>query len=147
MFGVTVVCVPCFRCLLPLFPLWLGNTPHSQSSLHRAPLPISPFSLSHKDAIMMQFSDKWMASVAGVWFLLVLFAVSRIQEIETNVGAYLEDDFTANSSQQPQLLPRTTDGEALRYVPRDVVDTWKKRDFLIVLGIPAVDVEARQRRR
>ncbi|EAN92783.1 putative UDP-Gal or UDP-GlcNAc-dependent glycosyltransferase [Trypanosoma cruzi] len=95
----------------------------------------------------MQFSDKWMASVVGVWFLLVLFAVSCIQEIETNVDAYLEDDFAANSSQQPQLLPRTTDGEALRYVPRDVVDAWKKRDFLIVLGIPTVDVEARQRRR
>ncbi|KAF8285070.1 putative UDP-Gal or UDP-GlcNAc-dependent glycosyltransferase [Trypanosoma cruzi] len=95
----------------------------------------------------MQFSDKWMASVAGVWFLLVLFAVSRTQEIKTNVDAYLGDDFAANSSQQPQLLPRTTDGEALRYVPRDVVDAWKKRDFLIVLGIPTVDVEARQRRR
>ncbi|EKG05936.1 UDP-Gal or UDP-GlcNAc-dependent glycosyltransferase, putative [Trypanosoma cruzi] len=95
----------------------------------------------------MQFSDKWMTSVAGVWFLLVLFAVSRTQEIKTNVDAYLEDDFAANSSQQPQLLPRTTDGEALRYVPRDVVDAWKKRDFLIVLGIPTVDVEARQRRR
>ncbi|KEG09208.1 putative UDP-Gal or UDP-GlcNAc-dependent glycosyltransferase [Trypanosoma grayi] len=33
------------------------------------------------------------------------------------------------------------------YIPQSVVRTWEKRDFLIVFGIPSVDIPRRQRRR
>ncbi|CCD17232.1 unnamed protein product [Trypanosoma congolense IL3000] len=35
----------------------------------------------------------------------------------------------------------------LRFIPPDVVSTWKAREFLVVMGIPSVDVDGRQRRR
>ncbi|CCD15454.1 unnamed protein product [Trypanosoma congolense IL3000] len=35
----------------------------------------------------------------------------------------------------------------LRLIPPNVVSTWKAREFLVVMGIPSVDVEGRQRRR
>ncbi|CCD17233.1 unnamed protein product [Trypanosoma congolense IL3000] len=35
----------------------------------------------------------------------------------------------------------------LRFIPPDVVSTWKAREFLVVMGIPSVDIDARQRRR
>ncbi|ORC80251.1 UDP-Gal or UDP-GlcNAc-dependent glycosyltransferase [Trypanosoma theileri] len=37
--------------------------------------------------------------------------------------------------------------ESLRYIPRSVVDTWAQREYLVVFGIPSVDLEARRRRR
>ncbi|ORC80252.1 UDP-Gal or UDP-GlcNAc-dependent glycosyltransferase [Trypanosoma theileri] len=37
--------------------------------------------------------------------------------------------------------------ETLRYIPRSVVDTWAQREYLVVFGIPSVDIEARRRRR
>ncbi|ORC86521.1 uncharacterized protein TM35_000271110, partial [Trypanosoma theileri] len=36
--------------------------------------------------------------------------------------------------------------ETLRYIPRSVVDTWAQREYLVVFGIPSVDIEARRRR-
>ncbi|CCD15395.1 unnamed protein product [Trypanosoma congolense IL3000] len=35
----------------------------------------------------------------------------------------------------------------LRFIPPDVVSTWRAREFLVVMGIPSVDAEGRQRRR
>ncbi|CCD15354.1 unnamed protein product [Trypanosoma congolense IL3000] len=35
----------------------------------------------------------------------------------------------------------------LRLIPPDVVSTWRAREYLVVMGIPSVDVEGRQRRR
>ncbi|CCD17039.1 unnamed protein product [Trypanosoma congolense IL3000] len=34
-----------------------------------------------------------------------------------------------------------------RFIPPDVVRTWKAREFLVVMGIPSIDIDARQRRR
>ncbi|KEG06640.1 UDP-Gal or UDP-GlcNAc-dependent glycosyltransferase, partial [Trypanosoma grayi] len=39
------------------------------------------------------------------------------------------------------------DSESLQYVPRSVVRTWGERDFLIVLGIPSIEMDVRRRRR
>ncbi|EKF29063.1 UDP-Gal or UDP-GlcNAc-dependent glycosyltransferase, putative, partial [Trypanosoma cruzi marinkellei] len=39
------------------------------------------------------------------------------------------------------------DDAALAYIPRRVVDTWSRREYLIVLGIPSTDDEARRTRR
>ncbi|KEG07215.1 UDP-Gal or UDP-GlcNAc-dependent glycosyltransferase [Trypanosoma grayi] len=36
---------------------------------------------------------------------------------------------------------------ALQYVPPNTLQTWERREFLIVFGIPSVDIDARQRRR
>ncbi|PWV10061.1 hypothetical protein C3747_72g28 [Trypanosoma cruzi] len=41
----------------------------------------------------------------------------------------------------------TVDDAALAYIPRRVVDTWSRREYLIVLGIPSTDDEARRTRR
>ncbi|CCD15396.1 unnamed protein product [Trypanosoma congolense IL3000] len=35
----------------------------------------------------------------------------------------------------------------LRFIPPDVVSTWKAHEFLVVMGIPSVDIDGRQRRR
>ncbi|ESL05882.1 UDP-Gal or UDP-GlcNAc-dependent glycosyltransferase [Trypanosoma rangeli SC58] len=45
--------------------------------------------------------------------------------------------------------PRTAaaDDTALAYIPRSVVDTWGRRHYLIVLGVPSVDDEVKRRRR
>ncbi|ORC84747.1 putative UDP-Gal or UDP-GlcNAc-dependent glycosyltransferase, partial [Trypanosoma theileri] len=37
--------------------------------------------------------------------------------------------------------------ESLRYIPRSTVQTWKERDYLIVFGIPSIDIDERRRRR
>ncbi|RNC36250.1 UDP-Gal or UDP-GlcNAc-dependent glycosyltransferase, partial [Trypanosoma cruzi] len=39
------------------------------------------------------------------------------------------------------------DDAALAYIPRRVVDTWSRREYLVVLGIPSTDDEARRTRR
>ncbi|PWV03697.1 putative UDP-Gal or UDP-GlcNAc-dependent glycosyltransferase [Trypanosoma cruzi] len=39
------------------------------------------------------------------------------------------------------------DDAALAYIPRSVVDTWSRREYLVVLGIPSTDVEERRTRR
>ncbi|ORC86786.1 uncharacterized protein TM35_000262380, partial [Trypanosoma theileri] len=36
----------------------------------------------------------------------------------------------------------TADNESLRYIPHSTVQTWKERDYLIVFGIPSIDIEA-----
>ncbi|KAF8284609.1 hypothetical protein TcYC6_0026720 [Trypanosoma cruzi] len=47
------------------------------------------------------------------------------------------------------LRPRdaAVDDAALAYIPRRVVDTWSRREYLIVLGIPSTDDEARRTQR
>ncbi|KEG05382.1 putative UDP-Gal or UDP-GlcNAc-dependent glycosyltransferase, partial [Trypanosoma grayi] len=47
----------------------------------------------------------------------------------------------------PRSAHAAFNSESLQYVPRSVVRTWKKRDFLIVLGIPSIDMDVRRRRR
>ncbi|KAH9600955.1 hypothetical protein LSM04_003763 [Trypanosoma melophagium] len=37
--------------------------------------------------------------------------------------------------------------ESLRYIPHSTVDAWSERDYLIVFGIPSVDVDGWRRRR
>ncbi|PWU99264.1 putative UDP-Gal or UDP-GlcNAc-dependent glycosyltransferase [Trypanosoma cruzi] len=39
------------------------------------------------------------------------------------------------------------DDAALAYIQRSVVDTWSRREYLVVLGIPSTDVEERRTRR
>ncbi|KEG11340.1 UDP-Gal or UDP-GlcNAc-dependent glycosyltransferase, partial [Trypanosoma grayi] len=45
------------------------------------------------------------------------------------------------------LAPKVSFVEGLRYISRSVLDTWDERDYLIVLGIPSVDMDARRGRR
>ncbi|ORC84778.1 putative UDP-Gal or UDP-GlcNAc-dependent glycosyltransferase, partial [Trypanosoma theileri] len=37
--------------------------------------------------------------------------------------------------------------EEIRYIPRRTVQTWKERDYLIVFGVPSMDVTAQMKRR
>ncbi|PWU91072.1 putative UDP-Gal or UDP-GlcNAc-dependent glycosyltransferase [Trypanosoma cruzi] len=39
------------------------------------------------------------------------------------------------------------DDAALAHIPRSAVDTWSRREYLVVLGIPSMDVEERRTRR
>ncbi|PBJ74327.1 UDP-Gal or UDP-GlcNAc-dependent glycosyltransferase [Trypanosoma cruzi cruzi] len=39
------------------------------------------------------------------------------------------------------------DDAALAHIPHSVVDTWSRREYLVVLGIPSMDVEERRTRR
>ncbi|ORC84768.1 putative UDP-Gal or UDP-GlcNAc-dependent glycosyltransferase [Trypanosoma theileri] len=49
----------------------------------------------------------------------------------------------------PVPLPENTSSldESLRYIPHSTIQTWKERDYLIVFGIPSVDIDGRRRRR
>ncbi|PWV10095.1 putative UDP-Gal or UDP-GlcNAc-dependent glycosyltransferase [Trypanosoma cruzi] len=50
-----------------------------------------------------------------------------------------------NNPRHPQAA--AVDDAALAYIPRRVVDTWSRREYLVVLGIPSTDDEARRTRR
>ncbi|KEG05237.1 putative UDP-Gal or UDP-GlcNAc-dependent glycosyltransferase, partial [Trypanosoma grayi] len=47
----------------------------------------------------------------------------------------------------PRSAHTLFDNESLQYVPRSVVRMWGERDFLIVLGIPSIEMDVRRRRR
>ncbi|ORC84482.1 putative UDP-Gal or UDP-GlcNAc-dependent glycosyltransferase, partial [Trypanosoma theileri] len=74
---------------------------------------------------------------------------------------YLDADMVVQSSESHSNIPlakntrsRNTDSpdatmmnESLRYIPHSTIETWRERDYLIVFGIPSVDIDSRRRRR
>ncbi|RNF11027.1 UDP-Gal or UDP-GlcNAc-dependent glycosyltransferase, partial [Trypanosoma rangeli] len=91
--------------------------------------------------------EKRFASVVGICFLMLLFALFEVQPLDIGPGLDSKGAPHISPSQPSGGVSCTSDDEALRHVPRSVVETWKERKFLIVLGIPSVDIEARRRRR
>ncbi|EKG03060.1 UDP-Gal or UDP-GlcNAc-dependent glycosyltransferase, putative [Trypanosoma cruzi] len=65
---------------------------------------------------------------------------------------YLSFDTTADDDASEPNNPRhsrapAADDAALAYIPRSVVEMWSRREYLVVLGIPSTDEEARRTRR
>ncbi|KEG08755.1 UDP-Gal or UDP-GlcNAc-dependent glycosyltransferase [Trypanosoma grayi] len=69
----------------------------------------------------------------------VFFVVDPFDMIAVDRGAELD------THQLHRALG--VDGPALRYITPSVLRTWAERDFLIVFGVPSVDIDARRRRR
>ncbi|KAH9600874.1 hypothetical protein LSM04_000488 [Trypanosoma melophagium] len=98
----------------------------------------------------------------GVWFcrvidfaacIIVLFLFLSLV-ICLNMDPASEDAFADSSdmdndhtSTTATLLKNTNIADELRYIPHSTVQTWSERDYLIVFGIPSVDVDERRRRR
>ncbi|EAN88603.1 UDP-Gal or UDP-GlcNAc-dependent glycosyltransferase, putative [Trypanosoma cruzi] len=80
-----------------------------------------------------------------VTVLLILFIVA------TTVLTLRFDTAADDGAPEPNNLrhSRVTAAEdaALAHIPRSVVDTWSRREYLIVLGIPSTDDEERRTRR
>ncbi|ORC80253.1 uncharacterized protein TM35_001731030, partial [Trypanosoma theileri] len=55
----------------------------------------------------------------------------------------LHDQWTADGhfGVSFERVDDNTMDETLRYIPRSVVDTWAQREYLVVFGIPSVDIE------
>ncbi|PWU97666.1 putative UDP-Gal or UDP-GlcNAc-dependent glycosyltransferase [Trypanosoma cruzi] len=77
--------------------------------------------------------------------LLILFIVA------TNVLTLRFDTAADDGAPEPNNLRHSrasaVDDAALAYIPRSVVEMWSRREYLIVLGIPSTDDEARRTRR
>ncbi|KEG06097.1 UDP-Gal or UDP-GlcNAc-dependent glycosyltransferase [Trypanosoma grayi] len=71
-----------------------------------------------------------------------LDVISLLQPDELPHGAHTTGTVTTHRSAHALF-----DSESLQYVPRSVVRTWKKRDFLIVLAIPSIEMDVRRRLR
>ncbi|ORC84788.1 UDP-Gal or UDP-GlcNAc-dependent glycosyltransferase [Trypanosoma theileri] len=73
-----------------------------------------------------------------------------------NIGGHTSVDHTElppttvglpNPKVVPPLRENISMAEFLRFIPSTVVNTWKERDYLIVFGIPSVDIHDWRRRR
>ncbi|PWV20024.1 putative UDP-Gal or UDP-GlcNAc-dependent glycosyltransferase [Trypanosoma cruzi] len=51
----------------------------------------------------------------------------------------------SNNPRHPQAA--AVDDAALAYIPRRVVDTWSRREYLVLLGVPSTDNDERRTRR
>ncbi|KAF8305283.1 putative UDP-Gal or UDP-GlcNAc-dependent glycosyltransferase [Trypanosoma cruzi] len=77
--------------------------------------------------------------------LLILFiAVTTVLSLRFNPAA---DDGATEPNNLRHPRAAAVDDAALAYIPRRVVDTWSRREYLVVLGIPSTDDEARRTRR
>ncbi|EKG01265.1 UDP-Gal or UDP-GlcNAc-dependent glycosyltransferase, putative [Trypanosoma cruzi] len=79
-------------------------------------------------------------------------AVLLIPFIVATTVLTLRFDTAADDASPAPNNPRHThataaDDAALAYIPRSVVDTWSRREYLIVLGVPSIDEEARRTQR
>ncbi|KEG06525.1 UDP-Gal or UDP-GlcNAc-dependent glycosyltransferase, partial [Trypanosoma grayi] len=82
----------------------------------------------------------FLGSAVGLYCLL-LGTLTQSAELFT-------DDSPASVSLVGQCSGEGDAGsECLQYIPRSVVRTWKNRDFLILFGIPSVDIRGRRRLR
>ncbi|KAH9601039.1 hypothetical protein LSM04_007856 [Trypanosoma melophagium] len=70
-------------------------------------------------------------------------AVTRSRDFQSNVP--LADNTNTSSSRITHSPDATADNEALRYIPHTTLQTWSERDYLIVFGIPSVDIASRWR--
>ncbi|KAF8284584.1 putative UDP-Gal or UDP-GlcNAc-dependent glycosyltransferase [Trypanosoma cruzi] len=77
--------------------------------------------------------------------LLILFiAVTNLLSLSFDIAA---DDCAPGPNNPRHPRAAAVDDAALAYIPRRVVDTWSRREYLIVLGIPSTDDEARRTQR
>ncbi|KAF8307764.1 putative UDP-Gal or UDP-GlcNAc-dependent glycosyltransferase [Trypanosoma cruzi] len=77
--------------------------------------------------------------------LLILFIAATNLLYLSFVPAADDDAPEPNNLRHPRAA--AVDDAALAYIPRRVVDTWSRREYLVVLGIPSTDEEARRTRR
>ncbi|PWU93015.1 hypothetical protein C3747_306g23 [Trypanosoma cruzi] len=76
--------------------------------------------------------------------LIIFIAVTNLLSLRF-VPADDDGAPAPNNLRHPRAA--AVDDAALAYIPRRVVDTWSRREYLIVLGIPSTDDEARRTRR
>ncbi|PWU83213.1 putative UDP-Gal or UDP-GlcNAc-dependent glycosyltransferase [Trypanosoma cruzi] len=77
--------------------------------------------------------------------LLILFiAVTNFLYLNFDTAA---DDGAPEPNNLRHPRAAAVDDAALAHIPRRVVDTWSRREYLVVLGIPSTDEEARRTRR
>ncbi|KAF8307030.1 putative UDP-Gal or UDP-GlcNAc-dependent glycosyltransferase [Trypanosoma cruzi] len=77
--------------------------------------------------------------------LLILFIVATtVFSLRLDTAA---DDASPGLSNPRHSRAAAVDDAALAHIPRSVVDTWSRREYLIVLGILSPDVEERRTRR
>ncbi|PWU83995.1 putative UDP-Gal or UDP-GlcNAc-dependent glycosyltransferase [Trypanosoma cruzi] len=77
--------------------------------------------------------------------LLILFiAVTNFLYLSFDTAA---DDGAPEPNNLRHPRAAAVDDAALAYIPRRVVDTWSRREYLVVLGIHSTDEEARRTRR
>ncbi|KEG05787.1 UDP-Gal or UDP-GlcNAc-dependent glycosyltransferase, partial [Trypanosoma grayi] len=86
-------------------------------------------------------------TVACVVFLLSLAAVAAICRLDVGLAFESLDVSYRGPTAGPRNVDSVLDDESLRYIPPTVVRAWEASDFLIALGIPSVDMNARRRRR
>ncbi|PWU87419.1 hypothetical protein C4B63_92g12 [Trypanosoma cruzi] len=77
--------------------------------------------------------------------LLILFiTVTTVLSLRFNPAA---DDGAPEPNNLRHPRAAAVDDAALAHIPRRVVDTWSRREYLVVLGIPSTDEEVRRTRR
>ncbi|PBJ69251.1 UDP-Gal or UDP-GlcNAc-dependent glycosyltransferase [Trypanosoma cruzi cruzi] len=77
--------------------------------------------------------------------LLILFiAVTNFLYLSFDTAA---DDGAPEPNNLRHPRAAAVDDAALAHIPRRVVDTWSRREYLVVLGIPSTDEEVRRTRR
>ncbi|PBJ69314.1 UDP-Gal or UDP-GlcNAc-dependent glycosyltransferase [Trypanosoma cruzi cruzi] len=88
---------------------------------------------------------KLRCKLKRVTVLLILFiAATTVLFFRLDTTA---DDDASGPSNPRHSRAAAADDAALAYISRSVVDTWGRREYLVVLGIPSMDVEARRTRR
>ncbi|KAF8283702.1 putative UDP-Gal or UDP-GlcNAc-dependent glycosyltransferase [Trypanosoma cruzi] len=88
---------------------------------------------------------KLRCKLRRVTVLLILFiAATTVLFFRLDTTA---DDDASGPSNPRHSRAAAADDAALAYISRSVVDTWGRREYLVVLGIPSMDVEARRTRR
>ncbi|ORC86776.1 UDP-Gal or UDP-GlcNAc-dependent glycosyltransferase [Trypanosoma theileri] len=82
----------------------------------------------------------------AVFFCILLVIVELLWlDYDSLLFSYSEEGHFSHRSLPPLTLKNVT--ESLRYIPHSTIQTWRERDYLIVFGIPSIDIEARRRRR
>ncbi|ORC84821.1 putative UDP-Gal or UDP-GlcNAc-dependent glycosyltransferase [Trypanosoma theileri] len=79
-----------------------------------------------------------------IWSLPTSLSVQPVSE-NTFEGSSSLHSFTEITVPLPENTSSLD--ESLPYIPHSTVQTWKERDYLIVFGIPSVDIDGRRRRR
>ncbi|ORC86737.1 UDP-Gal or UDP-GlcNAc-dependent glycosyltransferase [Trypanosoma theileri] len=95
---------------------------------------------------------KVVIAITLFFFLLTLqaFIGHRYYDADTAVtssGYPSDTSLNVTAAVKPHSPDATADNESLRYIPHSTIQTWRERDYLIVFGIPSIDIEARRRRR
>ncbi|PBJ77794.1 UDP-Gal or UDP-GlcNAc-dependent glycosyltransferase [Trypanosoma cruzi cruzi] len=87
---------------------------------------------------------KLRCKLRRVSLLLILFIAATTVLFRLDTTA---DDDASGPSNPRHSRAAAADDAALAYISRRVLDKWSRREYLVVLGIPSMDVEARRTRR